>query len=107
MPIATKRKREGQDEAAFPRGGGSILTPLEHKQIQIQATRDVLFEHHNNDSSEKLERPSEKDTKRRKITTKVKSKEKKKVIMEADQDCPKIESLNFKVHRLLVKYIID
>lgn len=33
-----------QDERAFPRGGGSVLTPLEHKQIQIQATRDVLFE---------------------------------------------------------------
>lgn len=32
------------DEPAFPRGGASILTPLEHKQIQIQATRDVLFE---------------------------------------------------------------
>jgi len=33
-----------QEEKAFPRGGGSVLTPLEHKQIQIQATRDVLFE---------------------------------------------------------------
>ncbi|OJJ51190.1 hypothetical protein ASPZODRAFT_148515 [Penicilliopsis zonata CBS 506.65] len=32
------------DEPAFPRGGGSVLTPLERKQIQIQATRDVLFE---------------------------------------------------------------
>ncbi|KAK3044606.1 hypothetical protein LTS18_000825, partial [Coniosporium uncinatum] len=33
-----------QEERAFPRGGGSVLTPLEHKQIQIDATRDVLFE---------------------------------------------------------------
>ena len=32
------------EEPAFPRGGGSILTPLEHKQIQIQAKQDVLFE---------------------------------------------------------------
>ncbi|MCJ1354910.1 MAG: rRNA biogenesis protein rrp5 [Icmadophila ericetorum] len=32
------------EEPAFPRGGASVLTPLEHKQIQIQATRDVLFE---------------------------------------------------------------
>ena len=38
----TKLLRE--EEAAFPRGGASILTPLEHKQIQIDATRDVLFE---------------------------------------------------------------
>ena len=33
-----------EEEPAFPRGGASVLTPLEHKQIQIQATRDVLFE---------------------------------------------------------------
>ncbi|KAF2104800.1 nucleic acid-binding protein [Rhizodiscina lignyota] len=32
------------EERAFPRGGASVLSPLEHKQIQIQATRDVLFE---------------------------------------------------------------
>ena len=32
------------EEPSFPRGGASILTPLEHKQIQIQATKDVLFE---------------------------------------------------------------
>lgn len=33
-----------EEEPAFPRGGASILTPLEHKQIQIQAKNDVLFE---------------------------------------------------------------
>lgn len=33
-----------QDEPAFPRGGASVLTPLEQKQIQIQAKDDVLFE---------------------------------------------------------------
>ena len=32
------------EEPAFPRGGASILTPLENKQIQIQAKQDVLFE---------------------------------------------------------------
>ncbi|KAI9731001.1 MAG: rRNA biogenesis protein rrp5 [Cirrosporium novae-zelandiae] len=32
------------DEPSFPRGGGSVLTPLEKKQIQIQAKKDVLFE---------------------------------------------------------------
>lgn len=32
------------EERAFPRGGGSVLTPLEHKQIKAQAERDVLFE---------------------------------------------------------------
>ncbi|KAL8884713.1 MAG: hypothetical protein Q9215_007301 [Flavoplaca cf. flavocitrina] len=33
-----------QEEPSFPRGGASVLTPLEHKQIQIQAREDVLFE---------------------------------------------------------------
>ncbi|KAI4119545.1 MAG: hypothetical protein LQ345_000542 [Seirophora villosa] len=33
-----------QEEPAFPRGGASVLTPLEQKQIQIQAKNDVLFE---------------------------------------------------------------
>ncbi|OGE47522.1 hypothetical protein PENARI_c042G01624 [Penicillium arizonense] len=32
------------DEPSFPRGGASVLTPLERKQIQIQANKDVLFE---------------------------------------------------------------
>lgn len=32
------------EEKSFPRGGGSVLTPLEHKQIHNEAARDVLFE---------------------------------------------------------------
>lgn len=33
-----------KEETPFPRGGGGVLTPLEHRQIQNQAKRDVLFE---------------------------------------------------------------
>lgn len=33
-----------QEDRAFPRGGASVLTPLEQKQIRNQAERDVLFE---------------------------------------------------------------
>ena len=33
-----------KEDAPFPRGGASVLTPLEHKQIKIQAKQDVLFE---------------------------------------------------------------
>lgn len=33
-----------QEERAFPRGGASVLTPIERKQIEAQAERDVLFE---------------------------------------------------------------
>src|SRR5438046_619580 len=32
------------EQPAFPRGGASILTPIERKQIQAQATRDALKE---------------------------------------------------------------
>jgi rRNA biogenesis protein RRP5 len=35
------------EEKSFPRGGASVLTPLEHKQVQIKATEDVLFEQSN------------------------------------------------------------
>jgi rRNA biogenesis protein RRP5 len=41
---ATKLSKVREEDAAFPRGGASVLTPLEHKQIQIEATQDVLFE---------------------------------------------------------------
>ena len=33
-----------QEDRAFPRGGGSVLTPIEQKQIKADAERDVLFE---------------------------------------------------------------
>ncbi|CZT03246.1 related to ribosomal RNA processing protein RRP5 [Rhynchosporium agropyri] len=44
IPHAPKISQLREEDAAFPRGGASLLTPLEHKQIQIEATRDVLFE---------------------------------------------------------------
>jgi rRNA biogenesis protein RRP5 len=54
QPSPAKPKPEGaaaakpsvfkDEEKSFPRGGASVLTPLEHKQIQIQANQDVLFE---------------------------------------------------------------
>ena len=34
-----------QEQGAFPRGGGGVLTPLERKQIQIKAHQDALAEH--------------------------------------------------------------
>ncbi|KAF1938499.1 nucleic acid-binding protein [Clathrospora elynae] len=54
QPSAAKPKPESaappkpsvfkDEEKSFPRGGASVLTPLEHKQIQIKANQDVLFE---------------------------------------------------------------
>ena len=43
-PSTAKLSVLKEEEPAFPRGGASILTPLEHKQIRIQAKQDVLFE---------------------------------------------------------------
>ncbi len=51
-PLPTRAKPEKpvtksifhDEEKSFPRGGASVLTPLEHKQIHIKANQDVLFE---------------------------------------------------------------
>jgi rRNA biogenesis protein RRP5 len=42
--ISTENSIFKDEEKAFPRGGASVLTPMEHKQIQIKANQDVLFE---------------------------------------------------------------
>ncbi|KAF2438325.1 rRNA biogenesis protein-like protein RRP5, partial [Karstenula rhodostoma CBS 690.94] len=42
--ISTQNSIFKDEEKSFPRGGASVLTPLEHKQIQIKANQDVLFE---------------------------------------------------------------
>lgn len=42
--VPSTKPRVLAEEPIFPRGGSSILTPMEQKQIHIQATSDVLFE---------------------------------------------------------------
>lgn len=90
-PAATVKKDE---EAVFPRGGGSVLTPLEHKQIAIEAKRDALFEEESGSKSSKKE---DKDSKKRKR----KSKDKDAAKPARDEDAVKIEGLNYKVRRVL------
>src|ERR1700712_1393200 len=84
-PIDRKRKRttDGDEEAAFPRGGASLLTPLEHKQIQIEATRDVLFEQQSSKSSKKVENGGE-----REISARKRPKTKQKGKSTSDVDFP-------------------
>jgi rRNA biogenesis protein RRP5 len=94
-----------RDEApAFPRGGASLLTPLEKKQIHIQATRDVLFEQHGGGEADGLasgddEGADYKDT--AKATTpksKRKRKDKGKTANEqSEKPGVRVEPLNFKV----------
>ncbi|CAG8925407.1 unnamed protein product [Penicillium salamii] len=99
------------DEPSFPRGGASILTPLERKQIQIQANRDVLFEQKgtqkppqkktsdefDDDSDNDVEMEDEQTAAPAKKSRKKKTKGKKSAGKESDdkQDV-RIEGLSFK-----------
>jgi rRNA biogenesis protein RRP5 len=83
-----------QEEPLFPRGGGSLLTPLEHKQITIQAKQDALFE----EQSGKADKKGEKDTRKKKRKasgTDFNNSDKP----AHDPDAVKIEGLNYKVKK--------
>ncbi|EDN10819.1 conserved hypothetical protein [Histoplasma mississippiense (nom. inval.)] len=91
-----------EEEPAFPRGGANILSPLEQKQIHIQATRDVLFEQKgaqaqddidNEDGTQKKQSSKEFGIKSRKWKT----KSMKHTIPQAStKEEVRIEGLNFK-----------
>lgn len=85
-PVVTKSREE---EPLFPRGGGSILTPLEQKQISIQAKKDVLFEEQSAAQPKGDNAARRKRRKARADETATKSAK--------DDDGVKVESLNFKV----------
>jgi rRNA biogenesis protein RRP5 len=76
------------EEPLFPRGGGSILTPLEQKRIQIEAKADALREEEFN--------TGKKSTKKAK-KAKAGAKGDKKKGKVTEEDFVKIESLGFKV----------
>ncbi|SZF05122.1 unnamed protein product [Blumeria hordei] len=95
VPMKRKRVKDDAEESKFPRGGASILTPLEYKQIQIQATKDALFEQQETTSRTQVESEGT-DTKRRKSGGKSKSNAKKSLPSEAEKSHLKIEGLNFK-----------
>ncbi|EHK17644.1 uncharacterized protein TRIVIDRAFT_76054 [Trichoderma virens Gv29-8] len=74
------------DEPVFPRGGGSVLTPLEQKKIQMEAKADAIRE-------EEFETGAKSQKKKAKKST---AKSDKKTDKKAEEDTIKIESLNFK-----------
>lgn len=82
-----------EEEPLFPRGGGSILTPLEHKQISIQAKQDVLFEQESGQKAKKSDKTSKKQRKSKP------SKDGKSIKAHQDDEGAKIQSLNYKVSR--------
>lgn len=78
------------EEPIFPRGGGSVLTPLEQKQIQLEAKADARREDEFNTGSGK----AQKKQKKRKSTSK---SDKKSSDKKDSEDSIKVESLSFKV----------
>ena len=100
-----------REEAPFPRGGGSVLTPLEHKQIKIQAKQDVLFEQSTGKKApkdgfedEEAEEPSgdeiqEKKSKSKSRKGKSDQKKSKDAAGLAPAKTVRIESLSYTVRR--------
>ncbi|KAK0621203.1 hypothetical protein B0T17DRAFT_279509 [Bombardia bombarda] len=89
-PLVSRLKEE---EPMFPRGGASVLTPMEQKEIQIQAKNDVLFEQDAAKAAKKNDK-SDKVIKKGRRKAKVDNETVKKTVR--DEDEVKIESLNFK-----------
>lgn len=85
-PVVSLLKEE---EPMFPRGGGNVLTPLEQKQIQLEAKADALRDEEFNTGGK-----AQKKKKRKTALKTDKKTEKKK---EEEEDTVKVESLSFKV----------
>jgi rRNA biogenesis protein RRP5 len=97
-----KISRVREEDEAFPRGGASILTPLEHKQIHIEATRDVLFEQQNSKSSQPGASGGDDEKRASKRGSKSKKKEKGGIdIFPEENESVKVEGLSYKVCAIL------
>ncbi|KAK9326007.1 hypothetical protein V1517DRAFT_312424 [Lipomyces orientalis] len=98
-PAAMKSSLKRHDDVAdFPRGGASVLTPLEYKEAANEAVRDVLFEssiQEQPSKKAKTDDKSDKDTHRRQRQIR---KQQKSQIPKGDSKTPniKIEGLTFK-----------
>jgi len=98
IPAVSKLSKAREEEVAFPRGGASVLTPLEHKQIQIEATRDVLFEQSAKSAAAAEEGGEAQNAIRKKVKSKSKGKGKKGgEEAEPEEETVKIEGLSYKV----------
>ncbi|KAF3986652.1 hypothetical protein FT663_03036 [Candidozyma haemuli var. vulneris] len=89
-----KKSTLSSSEVAFPRGGASVLTPLEMKTISNKATEDVLFEQakgSKRSASDAIEAPKKKK----------KSKKKKSQDDEKDSDEKETEIEHFS-HKNLI-----
>ncbi|KAL8716068.1 MAG: hypothetical protein Q9225_006249 [Loekoesia sp. 1 TL-2023] len=95
-----------QEEPSFPRGGASVLTPLEQKQIQIQAKDDVLFEQSTGkkaprneyeDEENEVQLPEETEVASTKARRKTKTKSRlKNAGLTSQEKSVRIEGLSYK-----------
>lgn len=85
------------EEPMFPRGGGSVLTPLERKQIQMKASADAADE----DELEVSSQPAAGQKKERRS----KKSDKQTSHPVRTEDSVRVESLNFKVRRHTAQHI--
>ncbi|KIW20985.1 hypothetical protein PV08_01564 [Exophiala spinifera] len=94
-----------KEQPAFPRGGAGLLTPLERKQIQVKATRDVARERKSQDlfggtstqmdtSDEEQTSPS--DVEQKKPAKKSKKNKRRPESSTADAPDVQIGGLNYK-----------
>jgi rRNA biogenesis protein RRP5 len=101
-PEPTAQKSVFKDEEkSFPRGGASVLTPLEHKQIQIKANQDVLFEQSGAGSKRTgddgfSDMGSEDDAAAAKASKKRPAKKSKKADDGEKEQVLRVEGLNYK-----------
>ncbi|KAF4120354.1 rRNA biogenesis protein RRP5 [Geosmithia morbida] len=75
------------EEPMFPRGGGSVLTPLEQRQIQLDAKADAMHEDEFDTATKGAKKKKTKAAAKSAKTTGSK---------KADEDSVKVESLSFK-----------
>lgn len=94
-PVVSVLKDE---EPMFPRGGGSVLTPLEQKQIQLEAKADAVREDEFNTGGKVLQK------KKRKTALKNQKNTDRK---EDEENAIRVESLNFKVQEDPSPYCYD
>jgi rRNA biogenesis protein RRP5 len=97
-----------KEEKSFPRGGASALTPLEHRQIQIEATKDVLFE-----QSGSKRRPANSDTDDDLENSRLESpqapkkkKRRKESHRKKDKDAEEVEEKQTKIEGLSAKRLL-
>ncbi|KAI1815861.1 nucleic acid-binding protein [Poronia punctata] len=77
-----------EEEPLFPRGGASVLSPLEHRQISIQAKQDVLFEQESGPTTKKGDKTLKKKKSKASLSKSANGD-------KTSEDSVKVESLNY------------